>query len=499
MYAFSLTHSLIKSGDKFIKEKNFIGAQKIFSTITVLDPENNKARSKLIQVFLETKDFKKALREVHMALSYEGNNKEFLKLKGELDKKVQLEKNPEKIQKKVKKKKFKLPKFVSVTGLLKLKSKTTHLGISKKNRKNFDTAHNYYKKQKYKEAIGFFEKVLKSPADKNNLSVNQFAGESYFWVGDYDKAIALLSKVVKAEKKNIEARVILSYAYMALKKPEYIKALKYFNEVLEIKNNYIPALVGSGVCQLKTGNDSKAEVIFNMVIKLAPTELKAYYGLSEIYLKKKLYEKAMGYLHTALAFVPESYETIEKIGDIYVKMKDYKTAGYIYRKAMDFSPSNPDLYGKLCISLLLSKQNFTAGLYLGKALKLDPENEVIHFAHGMFWESNIQFEKAVNAYRKTLSIDPHHIDARFYLINLHMGNSNIFPNAAKIYKNRISQVTNIFLAEENIQELYGIDKKNIYIEELKDFENTIFNKKADIEEKEALYDEMYDIKVRTNH
>ncbi len=499
MVAFSLTNSLIKSGEKYVKEKNFIKAQKVFSTITVLDPENNTVRSKLIQVFLKTKDFNKALREVQMALSFENNNKEFLKLKDELENKVKLEENPKKAVEKIQIIKFKLPKFISATNLLKLKSKTTHLGISKKNLKNFDMAHSYYEKQKYKKAIEFFEIIIKSDADKDNLSVNQFAGESYFWIGNYDKAITLLNKVVKFELKNIEAKIILSYAYMAIKKPDYIKALKFLNEVLKIKNNNIPALVGTGICHLKTGNDNKAEIIFNMVIKLVPTELKAYYGLSEIYLKKKLYDKAMSYLHTALGFVPESYETIEKIGDIYVKMKIYNTAAYIYRKAMDFSPANPDLYGKFCITLLLSKQNFTAGLYLAKARNLDPENKEIHFAYGMFWEANINFEKAVNAYKKTLSIDHQHLDAKFYLIKILMGNSNIFPNAAKIYKNRISQVTNMILAEKHIKELYAIDKENIYKEELKEFENIIFNLKADIEEKELFFNEMYDIKIKTNH
>lgn len=89
---------------------------------------------------------------------------------------------------------------------------------------NFKKANDFYTQQDYLKAISYYNKAIK---EKDNESVSLYnLAVCYIKLKNYEKAIALLLKVIKIK---IDSRYFFNLAYCYAHIRNYKKALLYFN------------------------------------------------------------------------------------------------------------------------------------------------------------------------------------------------------------------------------------------------------------------------------
>jgi tol-pal system protein YbgF len=97
----------------------------------------------------------------------------------------------------------------------------------------YDRGLNNFRKRNYKNAIAYFDTLLKSDLETNlKVNVIYWLGESYFALKQYDKAIEYFNYVAQTKSaKTPDALYMLGRCYAALGKIK--EAKEYMNRVVK--------------------------------------------------------------------------------------------------------------------------------------------------------------------------------------------------------------------------------------------------------------------------
>lgn len=126
----------------------------------------------------------------------------------------------------------------------------------------------YYNLNDFDKSMTDFKKAMK--INPNNIWAYDGLGCLYYnRLGEYDKAIEILSAALSIDSNNPNILEKLGATYMQLK--EYKKAISYFGKSIEINphdRNYFWAYVNRGHCYKALGENKKAEADFTKARQL---------------------------------------------------------------------------------------------------------------------------------------------------------------------------------------------------------------------------------------
>jgi tetratricopeptide (TPR) repeat protein len=275
------------------------------------------------------------------------------------------------------------------------------------------------------------------------------------------REIASLSKQLRANPNDFDLRMRLAQAFAIAGRDD--EAIEQYKAILTVNKNFVPALSGVGFEYLKKKQWKEGENYFRRVISLteksstgtgsSPLET-AYFYVGTALMEQRQYEDAAGFFKAALRLrrdssdaayalavcyreldVPQGYEdylvyTLQfdpkmpeanyDYGILLLSKKDVAAAAEHFRKSADAAPGvdKPQIELDKLAKLGSAKDRLAEAVKVkasdpAKALieariafALDPESVDALALVGQLYETQKQPDKAVEAYRKLLLLDP---------------------------------------------------------------------------------------------
>ncbi len=162
----------------------------------------------------------------------------------------------------------------------------------------------YLAKGKAALAIGHFEKAIALDPDyapaMNNL------GTAYLVKGDWDAAIAAFKEVSQDLLYATPHYPLSNMGLAYYNKRKYELAETYYQKSLELKPDFLTALIGLGRTHIKTGKLPQAVEILEKAVEQAPRFGANYFYLAEAYALSRKYEKAILAYRKTIEFAPDT-------------------------------------------------------------------------------------------------------------------------------------------------------------------------------------------------
>jgi tetratricopeptide (TPR) repeat protein len=205
--------------------------------------------------------------------------------------------------------------------------------------------------------------------------------------GDYAGALALAAERLKADPRDVDARIIHARAEAAMGRID--EAYSGFREALDVDPHSVDALYYLGIT---AGVMAQGE--YERLLALAPQSARAHQLRAESYQAQGQTAEAEAELEAALEAGPPRVEVLSALGDLSRSRLDFAAARGYYARAIKGSPMNYDaLYGiGVCDSY--AGDHASAVGFFRRALEVAPDSAPAHLALGI---SLLQTGKAAEA------------------------------------------------------------------------------------------------------
>ena len=175
----------------------------------------------------------------------------------------------------------------------------------------------------------------------------------------------------------------------------------------------------------QTGDRDKAIRMYEKTLAIDPRYVRAMNGLGLTYCDQKDYDKGIALFEQALAASPRYADALVNLGAAYHGKSDFQNAIKAYTRSLTLQPDNPLVLTNLAnVYDAVGATYFNAGDW-GNALsnfteasRYAPDSARIMTNIGSVYVNTGNLPKAIEFYKKALSIDPANAEARQHLANI---------------------------------------------------------------------------------
>ena len=241
-----------------------------------------------------------------------------------------------------------------------------------------DRGVDFYKHQKYADAISTLEEAVKTetPGSSEYRESVLLIGQSYFMLSQAQKAIPWLEKAPNVN----EANFMLGYAYLQTAQPERSEAA--FARLFGLNPESAAGHLLAGQMMLKKEYRDEAVAEVKKALALDAKLPQAYFLLAEAAIGRGELDEAITDLTKELEIDPNFSMAWYRLGDVYSRQQRWEQAIPHLQRAVWLNPNYSGPY------ILLGKcyyntQNFSnAEGILRRALALDPNNYSANYLLG---------------------------------------------------------------------------------------------------------------------
>ncbi len=228
---------------------------------------------------------------------------------------------------------------------------------------------------------------------------------------DYDLAMENIQPLVEAND-HLAQDAYVTLLYM---QEDYTKALEIWEKVGNIR------LIERAAQELL--NSSKPEIALLGLRTLYRVDPDKYtISLAHTLMTMGELDEALQIFQKSINEFPKSefkYHWLRYSADIYRERREYDLAEATYMQALEVNPEDPRSWRNLGLMYAGDFKDYaTAAGYFEKMVALDPSDPFGFYYLGTIYESAGLVEKAIDAYKAALKIDPDYEDAREALTNL---------------------------------------------------------------------------------
>jgi Tfp pilus assembly protein PilF len=162
----------------------------------------------------------------------------------------------------------------------------------------------YYYRERYDEAIQYFEKAIRLKPDFAP-AINGL-GNAYSAKGDWDQAIAAYRKIVEDVFYGTPHFALSNMALAYYQKKDYAQAEKYFLEALKMSPDFVNALGGLGTTYIAMGRYEQAVQRLERAIRKEPKLPQLHFELAKAYKGLGDQRKARDELTRTAELAPDS-------------------------------------------------------------------------------------------------------------------------------------------------------------------------------------------------
>lgn len=242
------------------------------------------------------------------------------------------------------------------------------------------------------------ERILLAALEQKpqNLKYRFALSDLYVMQGKTQDAIKNLEQQLLLDKdkngtKRLRAQNALARLYLAL--GDHDKALEYVEKVLAANQNDRDAHFTKGKIYLIRGEGDKAVTEFHLITTENPSFVEGHLRLAEAHVINKSYDQAIDGLQKALEMNIGSKELLRSLALVYMLKKETKTAEDHLRKILELYPE--DLQSRLGLADLLFEQGkvAVAEIEYNKLIKLVPDNPIPYLRLSrLFWRDGRKSE-----------------------------------------------------------------------------------------------------------
>ena len=210
------------------------------------------------------------------------------------------------------------------------------------------------KKEKYKEAIYYFQKIIKF--NKNNYDSNFNLGGCYQGLFDFNMAIHHYSICIEIEPKKFEPYFQLGICYKQMR--EYKKSIYYLDQAKNLKKNS-KIFIALGNVYREVGNFDDSLIYYQKAIDTDERPYNAQLLVANLEIDKGNLEEASVILNelNSNEKLNNSQRILSKIylGNLFKSQGNYTDAIEINKSILDLYPKNYDASYNLSICYLFQK------------------------------------------------------------------------------------------------------------------------------------------------
>jgi tetratricopeptide (TPR) repeat protein len=243
---------------------------------------------------------------------------------------------------------------------------------------------------------------------------------------NYDRAITLLEKAVKADPAYADAYLALKEVYLVV--GDTSKAFAICKENLgcftDPESNRKMTLAYASLLD-KMGEPEKAEQLFLDVIKKNPKDANSYDMYASFLESKGRNNKALENYKIAYQYDPDNGGISFRYGNILFKLKRYREAIVLLKKAKEVFVDDIEVIKKLaeCYSELGEYVN--AIEEYKSIIEIIPKHVSSRIQIGNAYLKLGQYQKAESYYNEALEIEPGNLSVYYQLINLELTRRNL--------------------------------------------------------------------------
>jgi len=305
---------------------------------------------------------------------------------------------------------------------------------------------------------------------------------------DYDGLISFCKQIIKdcdddkitGDKiYELKTRMLCQIALTYIDKEDYDNSIKYFNQILEIDPEIPAAYSGLFMAHNKKGDlglkdfyygaskllkecekkgtyknyfylavifyqlylYTKNDLFYSMstkyflnAVNLQPKKHRTYLYLSSVYEKNKDYKEAIKTVIKALAMKPNNKDYIYQLGDLYYKSEKYKLALKMFEKYLKLHKKSNKYIDFILSKSFFIKNDYKSAINLcDKNISSDPESVEFYELLGDLYSKTCLIDKAIDNYKKALSIEPLCLRIIFKLADLYY-NLEEYKKSLELYE-----------------------------------------------------------------
>jgi len=214
------------------------------------------------------------------------------------------------------------------------------------------------------------------------------------------------------------------------------KALDCYKKAIELKPNYLSALLFMGVTYMSMEDFKNAIKFFNKTIQIDPNNLLAYQGEGIAYCAIKEFDKSIVSYQQSLEINPDQEKTWLYMGDTYRKREDYAEAIRCYRKAVELKPDQDEAWNKMGITYRKKEDYAEAIRCYQRAIEIKPDKEEAWYNMGNAHGKKEDYSEAIRCYQRAVEIKPDKEEAWYNMGNAH-GQKEDYSEAIRCYQKAI--------------------------------------------------------------
>lgn len=413
------------------KEKllgNYKNALELFTAVLNKDPQNSAALYEIARIYQSQKKNAEALFYAKKAAEISTDNIWFQMLLADLYKDNQKFKESTQVWQNI------------------VKNDPDHIDYY------YELANAYLYENNYSEAIKVYDQIEKKIGITEDISLQK--QKIYLSINKFDKAVQELEKLSAASPNDV--RYIAMLAELHMSKKLYDKALIYYNSILEKEPNekFIHISLASyyretgnkeksfqelkkgfenpnleidtkirillsyySVTEIYNGLKSQAFELSEILVKTHPKEPKAFSILGDFLYRDKKYTEAINAFRTVNTLDSSKYEVWETLLMIESEINDTVALLSESERAIQLFPEQPLLYLFSGIANYQATNLSSAIKRLETGVKLVVDNDKLlsqfYTYLGDIYYKNKDYNKAFNAFKKTLEFDPENV----YVLN----------------------------------------------------------------------------------
>jgi tetratricopeptide (TPR) repeat protein len=360
-----------KIGRIFLQKDDTKNAIVAFRNVLNLNPSQIEAHFELARAYQAQKNLELAHQELGQALSINPEHEETLKFK------VKLYEQEEKY-----------PHALPIVKKL--------VGLSRQPMKYRAKAADYLTRMgKFEEAVAEYESLVDLDPD-NRFQYKGKIGQAYFEMGNYTKAIEFFKQVLQDHGPNL-----VEASYIAI-----------------LKSQMAAALCNEGVRFFEVEDYAAAIQRYQEALMHDDANVDIHYNLGKAYTRTRDTLNALKHFERGISLNPMDVSCYYELAVLQDEKGMIPEATANYRKVLELDPANANATFGLGTLYGVQGHLEESIRYLSDAIRLNPQFIDAIYNLGVALERKKDFNKAIQMYRKVLSLDKDHEKSRSNLAHI---------------------------------------------------------------------------------
>jgi tetratricopeptide (TPR) repeat protein len=263
-------------------------------------------------------------------------------------------------------------------------------------------------------------------ADPGASFLAEELSDLYVQAGRLREAVSDSEDALKQNPSDLNARRILGRIYTRMvgdsrqgkiNQEMLRKAIEQYQKIAELEPGDIESMLTLARLQKVAQNSLEAEKVYKKILETEPGNEDALTGLAVVYADLGDSKRAAELLRQVTQKTP-SVRTLTALASQYEQLQDYALAAETLRKAIELTPGNLDLKKLYAQNLLLADRLDDALKAFTEIAAEDQKDATAQLRLSQIYRQKQDFEKARQAAKKALEIEPDNLEVRYNQISL---------------------------------------------------------------------------------